>query len=362
MRLRAWRRRGVRRRLSIPNQHKVHESRHSRRRAGHPHLRRDPSQAEADGRDRRPPILWHIMKIYSAHGVNDFVICCGYKGYVIKEYFANYFLHMSDVTFDMATNSDGGASAEGRAVARDAGRHRRGHDDRRPPQARRGLRQGRDVLLHLRRRRLPTSTSARLIEFHRSARQARDGHGGPAAGPLRRARVQTARRVDGFVEKPRGDGGLDQRRLLRAVAAGARPASTATTRSWEARAARAARRRWAADGVSSIDGFWQPMDTLRDKTHARGALGSRARRPGRSGVTAAPQARFLARQARPGHRPHRLQGRVARRSGCAARRRGAPAIALPPPTTPDLFADARRRATCAEPSSPTSATPRRRRR
>src|SRR5574343_2032558 len=50
------------------------------------------------------PILWHIMKIYSSHGVNEFVICCGYKGYVIKEYFANYFLHMSDVTFDMSNN------------------------------------------------------------------------------------------------------------------------------------------------------------------------------------------------------------------------------------------------------------------
>jgi glucose-1-phosphate cytidylyltransferase len=51
------------------------------------------------------PILWHILKIYSRHGVNDFVICCGYKGYIIKEYFANYFLHTSDVTFDMASNS-----------------------------------------------------------------------------------------------------------------------------------------------------------------------------------------------------------------------------------------------------------------
>jgi glucose-1-phosphate cytidylyltransferase len=50
------------------------------------------------------PILWHILKSYSAHGVTDFVICCGYKGYVIKEYFANYFLHMSDVTFDMRDN------------------------------------------------------------------------------------------------------------------------------------------------------------------------------------------------------------------------------------------------------------------
>lgn len=51
------------------------------------------------------PILWHIMKIYSYYGINDFIVCCGYKGYVIKEYFANYFLHMSDVTFDMQKNS-----------------------------------------------------------------------------------------------------------------------------------------------------------------------------------------------------------------------------------------------------------------
>ena len=51
------------------------------------------------------PMLWHIMKIYSAHGINDFIVCCGYKGYLIKEYFANYFLHMSDVTFDMRTNA-----------------------------------------------------------------------------------------------------------------------------------------------------------------------------------------------------------------------------------------------------------------
>ncbi len=50
------------------------------------------------------PILWHIMKIYSAHGINDFIVCCGYKGYVIKEYFANYFLHMSDISFCMKEN------------------------------------------------------------------------------------------------------------------------------------------------------------------------------------------------------------------------------------------------------------------
>ena len=63
------------------------------------HLRPKP-MIEIGGK----PILWHIMKIYSAHGINDFVICLGYKGYVIKEYFANYFLHMSDVTFDLRNN------------------------------------------------------------------------------------------------------------------------------------------------------------------------------------------------------------------------------------------------------------------
>ena len=64
------------------------------------HLKPKP-MIEIGGR----PILWHIMKTYSAHGVNEFVVCCGYKGYLIKEYFANYFLHMSDITFDMAKNS-----------------------------------------------------------------------------------------------------------------------------------------------------------------------------------------------------------------------------------------------------------------
>lgn len=64
------------------------------------HLRPKP-MIEIGGR----PLLWHIMKIYSRYGISDFVICLGYKGYVIKEYFANYFLHMSDVTFDMSNNS-----------------------------------------------------------------------------------------------------------------------------------------------------------------------------------------------------------------------------------------------------------------
>mgnify|MGYP002266745166 FL=1 len=63
------------------------------------HMRPKP-MIEIGGR----PILWHIMKIFGAHGITDFVICCGYKGYMIKEYFANYFLHRSDGTFDLESN------------------------------------------------------------------------------------------------------------------------------------------------------------------------------------------------------------------------------------------------------------------
>src|ERR1051326_8513651 len=72
------------------------------------------------------PIIWHIMKIYSSFGVNDFVICLGYKGYLIKEYFANYFLHTSDVTFDIAANSmqvHQNASEPWRVTLIDTGEH-----------------------------------------------------------------------------------------------------------------------------------------------------------------------------------------------------------------------------------------------
>ena len=76
-------------------------------------------------------VLWHIMKIYDAHGIRDFVICCGYMGHVIKEYFSHYALSASDVTFDLRPERCAGRQL-GRAVARDSGRHRRGVDDRRP--------------------------------------------------------------------------------------------------------------------------------------------------------------------------------------------------------------------------------------
>ena len=73
------------------------------------------------------PILWHIMKIYAAHGINEFVVCLGYKGYVIKEFFANYFLHTCDVTFDLAQQRRRGApeQAPSRGRSRSSTRARR---------------------------------------------------------------------------------------------------------------------------------------------------------------------------------------------------------------------------------------------
>ena len=70
------------------------------------------------------PVLWHIMKTYSHHGIDDFIICCGYKGYLIKEYFANYALHQSDVTFDMRRQGCGDPSKRRRALVRHTRRHR----------------------------------------------------------------------------------------------------------------------------------------------------------------------------------------------------------------------------------------------
>ncbi|MBK8119739.1 MAG: NTP transferase domain-containing protein [Sulfuritalea sp.] len=96
------------------------------------------------------PILWHIMKIYSAHGINDFIVCCGYKGYMIKEYFANYFLHMSDVTFDMQRNEMevlNRYAEPWRVTLVDTGENTH---DRRATQARCRTSEGRgSVLLHL---------------------------------------------------------------------------------------------------------------------------------------------------------------------------------------------------------------------
>ena len=203
------------------------------------------------------PILWHIMKIYSAHGINDFVICLGYKGYVIKEYFANYYLHASDVTFDLASNAMEVHQSDGRAVAGDAGRHRRGDDDRRAARARHGLRARRAVLLHLRRRRR-RRRHRRADRVPPRAGPAGDGDGGAAARAASARSRSTATRVTRLRREAARRRRLDQRRLLRARARASSATSATTPRSgsasrWSASRATAssrlhARRLLAADG------------------------------------------------------------------------------------------------------------------
>ena len=154
------------------------------------------------------PILWHIMKIYSAHGVNDFVICCGYKGYVIKEYFANYFLHMSDVTFDMEHN------------------RMEVHQRKAEPWRVTLVDTGEDTLTGGRLKRVADYVEdeeafcftygdgvadvdiTRRDRLPQAARQAGHRHRRAAAGPLRRAADGRHTRQPASLEKPRGDGGL----------------------------------------------------------------------------------------------------------------------------------------------------------
>ncbi|WP_443025103.1 glucose-1-phosphate cytidylyltransferase [Sphingomonas sp. M1-B02] len=208
------------------------------------------------------PILWHIMKIYAAHGVNDFVICCGYKGYVIKEYFANYFLHMSDVTFDMRTNSmtvherraeqwsvtlvdTGDASMTGGRLLRVA-EHVRDEEAF-------FLTYGDGVG--------DVDISASLA-FHRA-------HGKNATltttyPPARFGAVDIqGDQVRDFLEKPRGDGGMINGGFF-VLSPKVLSLIEDDTTVWEQEPLRAL----ATSGelmAFQHHGFWQPMDTLRDK-------------------------------------------------------------------------------------------------
>jgi glucose-1-phosphate cytidylyltransferase len=151
------------------------------------------------------PLLWHVMKIYAAHGVTDFVICCGFKGYVIKEYFANYFLHMSDVTFDMAKNSmevHQRNAEPWKVTLVDTGE-----------KTQTGGRLGR-VREHLNSTFFLTYGDgvgdvdiAATLAFHR--KEARQATVTAVQPPGRYGALHlSGTRVEGFTEKPRGDGGL----------------------------------------------------------------------------------------------------------------------------------------------------------
>ena len=209
------------------------------------------------------PILWHIMKIYAAHGVTDFVVCCGYKGYVIKEYFANYFLHMSDVTFDMREN---------RMTV---------HSQRAEPWSVTLVDTGEDSMTGGRIRRVAEHVRdeetflltygdgvgdidiAGSIAFHRS-----HGRKATLTATYPAARFGAVDIRDGevrsFLEKPQGDGGMINGGFF-VLSPRVIDYIDSDQTSWEATPLE----RLAAEGELRAwqhDGFWQPMDTLRDKT------------------------------------------------------------------------------------------------
>lgn len=208
------------------------------------------------------PILWHIMKLYSHHGVHDFVICCGYKGYVIKEYFANYFLHMSDVTFDMEHNT------------------MQVHQRKAEPWRVTLVDTGEETLTGGRLKRVAEYVSdedafcftygdgvadidiTAEIAFHRT-----HGRWATVAAVLPPGRYGALQmdgdRVKGFSEKPRGDGGLINGGFF-VLSPHCLDLIEGDDTSWEGEPLV----RLAQMGQLMAfhhQGFWQPMDTLRDK-------------------------------------------------------------------------------------------------
>lgn len=221
------------------------------------------------------PVLWHIMKIYSAHGVNDFVICCGYKGYVIKEYFANYFLHMSDVTFDMRGNEmlvHEKRAEPWRVTLVDTGDDSMtgGRLKRVAPHV-----AGEDAFLFTYGDGVGDVDITASIAFHRA--HGRQATMTVAAPPGRFGAVaMDGTRVLQFQEKPDGDGAVvNAGFFVLSPTVIDRIAGDATT--WEQEPLRGL----AADNQLQAFkhlGFWQPMDTLRDKQQLE-ALWNSSRAP-----------------------------------------------------------------------------------
>ncbi|MEM5329950.1 glucose-1-phosphate cytidylyltransferase [Paraburkholderia sp. JHI2823] len=210
------------------------------------------------------PILWHIMKIYSAYGVNDFVICCGYKGYVIKEYFANYFLHMSDVTFDMRTNEmkvhqqyaepwkvtlvDTGESTM------TGGRLRRVRDFVKDDEA----------FCFTYGDGLSNININTLTEYHRQRGTLATLSATYPPGRFGALDIKESK-VSSFKEKPKGDGGMINGGFF-VLSPKVIDLISDDQCIWE----REPLEQLANDGQLSAyehEGFWQPMDTLRDKNY-----------------------------------------------------------------------------------------------
>lgn len=208
------------------------------------------------------PILWHIMKTFSAHGVNEFVICCGYRGYVIKEYFANYFLHMSDVTIDMIKNnmSVHQRNAEPWQVTlvdtgedtQTGGRLKRVSD----------YVKDEDAFCFTYGDGLSDVNVSALIDFHKE-------HGKLATVTAVRppgrfgAIERNGLLVSGFTEKPPGDGGLINGGYF-VLSPKCLDLIDDDSMSWESVPMNALASQHQLMAYEHL-GFWQPMDTLRDK-------------------------------------------------------------------------------------------------
>lgn len=210
------------------------------------------------------PILWHIMKIYSAHGINDFVVCCGYKGYVIKEYFANYFLHMSDVTFDMRNNKmevHERHAEPWRVTLVDTG------DDTMTGGRLRRIKpyvEGEEAFCFTYGDGVASVDVGKLVAFHKS-------HGKlatvSAVQPPGRygALMMDGSNVRGFIEKPQGDGGWINGGFF-VLSPDCLDIISGDETPWEGEPLRSLAARNELEAYVHR-GFWQPMDTLRDKNY-----------------------------------------------------------------------------------------------
>lgn len=211
------------------------------------------------------PILWHIMKLYSAHGVNDFVICCGYMGYMIKEYFANYFLHMSDVTFDMSHNQmevHQKKAEPWRVTLVDTGdKTMTGGRLKRVAE----YVQEEEAFCFTYGDGLSNVDVLGLIRFHQS-------HGRMATvtavrPPGRYGAIQHDEKnlITAFTEKPAGDGGLINGGFF-VLSAKCLDLIEGDDTNWEGEPLANLAKQGQIMAFEH-EGFWQPMDTLREKVH-----------------------------------------------------------------------------------------------
>lgn len=210
------------------------------------------------------PILWHIMKIYSFHGINDFIICCGYKGYIIKEYFANYFLHQSDITFDMSKNKmiiHQERAEPWKVTLIDTGEQTM--TGGRIKRVKAYLNEGEDFCLTYGDG-LANIDITKLVEFHKSHRKIATLSSVFPPGRFGALDI-TENQVTSFYEKPRGDGALINGGFF-VLKSNALNYIQDDATIWEQQPLN----NLASDGeLMSFkhEDFWQPMDTIRDKNY-----------------------------------------------------------------------------------------------